>query len=582
MFGIVRQMTLRQRLLALVAIAVVPGLLALLVFIAAFHQERQHEVRDQALRTSEIIALEMNRIVSGAGSVLDTLAFAPAIRTLSPSCPAYLEGLDARLPQLAGFAVAELDGLARCATDAFADGGFAREAFFREVADTGGLVLGTYTPRGEGRGALLPVALRVDGGSGQRVIVTGIDLAWLGARIRDRDLASGSAVTIADRDGTILAREPDPQDFVGKRLSDAAMMLARSSQPGTIELLSPDGTQRIVGYQPPDASGTDLFVGVGFSTDVAFAPVWRSTWRSLALAGLGAVAAFFITWTVGDRLLRRPVLRILDTVASWRSGDETARVGIAPDAGELSILATAIDEYMDSLVTIRAERVEAEERRTLLLREMNHRIKNILAAVQAIANQTFKAGAGSDGLAVFGSRLAAMAATHDLLVTESWESADLGETVSAAIRPFATDRRERFDLDGPALQVTAKAALSLSMAIHELCTNAAKYGALVAPGGKVVVRWKLEGAPGASRRFHFTWRESGGPEVSPPTRRGFGTRLIETALAGELAGDATLHFEPGGVAFVLVAEAAGVLAPPPGPPDLERSPAGRRAGRTPL
>lgn len=556
MYGIVRRMTLRQRLVALVAIAIVPGLVALLLFIAAFHQQRQREVRDQALRTSEIISLEMARIVSGAGAVLDTLAVAPAVRTLSPSCPEYLGELTSRLANLAGLAVYETDGRLRCATAAFATADVGTARFFRKAAEKGGLVIGGYVAAGDGRPPMLPIALRVDAGAGPRVLVTAIDLDWLGARIRDRDVARGSAVSVADRDGILVAREPDSESFVGRPLSEAGLALAYARGPGAEELVSPDGTERIVGYQPVGTNGNDLFVGVGFSTDVVFGPVWRSTWLSLALAGAGAVAAFLLAWTVGDRLFRRPIRRILDTVASWRAGDEGARIGIAPDAGELSVLAVAIDEYMDSLVTVRAARAEAERRRTLLLREMNHRIKNILSAVQAIANQTFRDGGSPETLGVFGNRLAAMATAHDLLVTETWESADLHGTVAAAVRPFTTDGRERFSLDGPPVQVTAKAALSLSMAIHELCTNAAKYGALAVPGGRVAVRWdRTDG------RFRLSWQETGGPPVAPPTRRGFGSRLIETALAGELSGSAEIRYEAGGIVFVLDADAAHVVAP---------------------
>lgn len=562
MYGIVRQMTLRQRLIALMAIAILPGLVALLVFIAAFHQEREREVSEQAFRTSEVLALEIDRIVSGAGSVLETLAVAPAVRTLSPSCPDYLTELTSRLRNLAGLAVFETDGQLRCATAAFASSGMAAEPFFRETADKGGLVVGSYTPGSDGRPPMLPVALRVDAGTGPRVLVTAIDLDWLGARLRERNLGTGTAISVADRNGILVAREPESDRFVGQSLSETGLSLAHSQHPGTRELTSPDGTRRIVGYQPIGPGGNDLYVGVGFSTDVAFAPVYRSTWRSLALAGFGAAAAFLLVWTVGERLFRRPIRRIVDTLASWRAGDETARTGIAPDAGELSILAAAIDEYMDSLVAVRAERAEAEERRTLLLREMNHRIKNILSAVQAIANQTFRDGGSPETLAIFGNRLAAMATAHDLLVTQNWESADLAETVKAAVHPFATDGRERFRLEGPPVQVTAKAALALSMAIHELCTNAAKYGALAVPEGRVTVRWHLEGR-GEDGRFHFTWQEREGPPVAPPSRRGFGSRLIETALAGELAGSAETAYRDDGIHFVLDAAADRVLAPRP-------------------
>ena len=178
-----------------------------------------------------------------------------------------------------------------------------------------------------------------------------------------------------------------------------------------------------------------------------------------------------------------------------------------------------------------------------------------LELVQAIANQTFKEQATPESLKVFGSRLRAMAAAHDLLVTENWETADLRESVVAALDPFGFDRR-RFSLEGPHVQITAKAALSLAMALHELCTNAAKYGALSVPDGRVTVCWRI--APGG--RFQLTWTERGGPEVSAPERSGFGSRLIQSALGGELGGTAELAFPAAGVAFALDADAAMVVA----------------------
>jgi two-component sensor histidine kinase len=214
---------------------------------------------------------------------------------------------------------------------------------------------------------------------------------------------------------------------------------------------------------------------------------------------------------------------------------------------------------MDNLASVRAARAAAEQHRTLVLREMNHRIKNILAAVQAVANQTFKDQATPQSLQSFGSRLTAMAAAHDLLLSENWESVDIGETLAAALDPF--DREHRFSLDGPPLRITSKAALALSMAVHELCTNAAKYGALSQPGGRVAVHWWTDGT-GEARRFRLSWIESGGPPVTAPDRRGFGTRLIQTALAGEFDGEIDLSYPESGVRFSLDADAHRVLAPP--------------------
>jgi two-component sensor histidine kinase len=417
--------------------------------------------------------------------------------------------------------------------------------------------VGDFTQARRDEPAYLPVALPISDAGRRTVLVTGIDLAWLGARLRDRSL-TGSSFTIADRNGVMLAREPMPEKFVGTRIAEAYQPMLSAVRPGTRGITGQDGTRRIVGYQPPAATGIGLFVSVGVSTAAAFGPIDASTRRSLALAAIGTAAACFLAWTVGERLFRRPIRRILATIASWRAGDETARTGLVADAGELSALAASIDEYMDNLVDVRAERAAAEERRTLMLREMNHRIKNVLAAVQAIANQTFKDRATPESLRIFGNRLAAMAAAHDLLVSENWERADLHETVTAALDPFGLDRQRRFALDGPPLQITARAALALSMALHELCTNAAKYGALSTPDGQVSVRWSLR--PGeAGERFCMSWRERGGPPVSAPSHNGFGTRLIEASLASELAATAELSFPTTGVEFDLDADAAAVV-----------------------
>jgi two-component sensor histidine kinase len=554
MLEIARQLTLRQRLLAIVAVAILPASLGLAYLIADGHRQLELEVHEQARRTSQIVALEMERIVAGAESVLRTLAVTPAVGR--PDCSVYLARVDANLPQLAGFAVAGPDGVKACASGAIGDDPVRDQAWFTEALGRGGFAVGTYTA-GPG-GVYLPVAIATEEAP-PRVLVTAIDLGWLAARLRERNLAEGSALAIADRNGVLIAREPDSAAFVGESLAPGDLSLVRAERPGTTELTSLDGTRRIVGYQPPAATGIGLYVAAGISRDAAFAPIYAATRRTLALASLGALAACLVAWLVGDRLFRRPIRRILATIASWRAGDETARTGIATDASELSELGAAIDEYMDNLVRVRGERAAAEERRSLLLREMNHRIKNVLAAVQAIANQTFKDRATPDSLRTFGNRLQAMAAAHDLLLDENWEGADLHATVGAALAPFASDQRRRFAIGGPPAQVTARAALALSMALHELCTNAAKYGALSTPAGLVTVRWWL--ADGESgRRFCFTWTESGGPPVAAPEYRGFGSRLIETALASELSGSVRLEYAEAGVTFTLDADAAQVLS----------------------
>ncbi|HEY5722110.1 MAG TPA: HWE histidine kinase domain-containing protein [Allosphingosinicella sp.] len=189
------------------------------------------------------------------------------------------------------------------------------------------------------------------------------------------------------------------------------------------------------------------------------------------------------------------------------------------------------------------ERRRAEERQRLLVNELNHRVKNTLALVQGLALQSFKQGRDLDeARAAFQDRLAALAAAHDMLTRENWEGATLAQLAQEAVGHHNA-REERIMIEGPDLVLSPKAAVSLVMALHELGTNAAKYGALSAPSGRVTLGWRV--ADG--ERLRLEWRERGGPAVTAPGQRGFGFRMIERALASDLAGSARIAFEPEGL-----------------------------------
>ncbi|MCB5176307.1 sensor histidine kinase [Microvirga lenta] len=196
----------------------------------------------------------------------------------------------------------------------------------------------------------------------------------------------------------------------------------------------------------------------------------------------------------------------------------------------------------------------AEEHLQLLVNELNHRVKNTLAIVQSLSSQSFsRIGApgdegGASARSAFEARLFALARGHDVLTRENWEGASLRTVLDEAFAAYR-ERPEGCDLfriSGEDLRVTPAMALSLSMALHELCTNALKYGALAAPGGRVSVSWETPSGPEGTRLV-MRWEESGGPPVAPPARKGFGSRLIEGGLARELNGSVRLEFAPGGV-----------------------------------
>jgi two-component sensor histidine kinase/sensor domain CHASE-containing protein len=185
--------------------------------------------------------------------------------------------------------------------------------------------------------------------------------------------------------------------------------------------------------------------------------------------------------------------------------------------------------------------------RTSLTRELTHRVKNTLANVLSIMALTRRRARDIDEFAeTLGGRIRALSATHDLLSQRDWTAADIGAVVSSELAPYmsaATDADGQVALSGPAIFLAPNDAMSLGLAIHELATNAAKYGALSVGAGQVAVVWRLM-KPGLAEVY---WRESGGPEVEVPNRRGFGRELIERIVAQELGSAVDMRFEPGGV-----------------------------------
>jgi PAS domain S-box-containing protein len=192
-------------------------------------------------------------------------------------------------------------------------------------------------------------------------------------------------------------------------------------------------------------------------------------------------------------------------------------------------------------------RHRADQQRTLLINELNHRVKNTLATVQAIASQTF-AGSDTDPRAkeAFELRLIALSNAHSVLTEQSWESAEMRQIIEQAMLPHAG--AQRFGLEGPPIQLTPRAAVAIAMGIHELATNAAKYGALSNGAGRVAIRWRLGDEPPV---LNLEWKESGGPAVQAPQRRGFGSRLIERNLAHDLDGAAKIDYLADGVVCVI-------------------------------
>lgn len=257
------------------------------------------------------------------------------------------------------------------------------------------------------------------------------------------------------------------------------------------------------------------------------------------------------------RINRGELLENYDTVGQREDGSEVdISVSISPVRDGANAITGA-----SLIVRNITERVRAKERQAMLLQELNHRVKNTLATVQSIASQTLSDEPDPKAFReAFQNRLAAMSRTHNLLSDGDWRGSPLLDVLLAETAPYANGS-DRVTVEGPNIRLTPSASLALGMAFHELATNAAKYGGFSVPVGRVRVQWHVENGEG-ERRLRLEWRESNGPAVTLPKRRGLGSRLIERGLAHQLNGTAQLRFERLGVHFILEAPLASIEAAP--------------------
>lgn len=220
---------------------------------------------------------------------------------------------------------------------------------------------------------------------------------------------------------------------------------------------------------------------------------------------------------------------------------------------ELSITLTRQFEEPVFLGFLRdiTERHEAQRRQALMMAELNHRVKNMLAVVAGIAHQTARSAASVEAFSAgFFGRLEALARAHEMLTAGEWEGAELGELVQSLLGPYAEGGEPHASFGGPRVRLVSKQVLSLSMILHELVTNAAKYGALSKPDGRISVEWRVA-EDGNQREVLLTWKESGLSGVSPPVRNGFGLKMIGLSAGHELGGTVEPEWQDDGLSLQL-------------------------------
>jgi two-component sensor histidine kinase len=344
-------------------------------------------------------------------------------------------------------------------------------------------------------------------------------------RVPDRWVA-----TLLDNHRRVIARSRLNEKFTGALASKDMEENLRHSTEGVNKSISLEGVPTMVAYTRSPQTGWTLVVSIP-REDLS-----STVNRSVAL-GSGVFLALLILG-LG-----------LSLIYSRRINDEMRQLVLDAQAiGRGESLPPANPDSLEEIAAVHValrsasrELKAREERQGVMINELNHRVKNTLATVQALARQTFAKIKGAP-VDVFTDRLIALSAAHDLLTRTGWREADMGALVAASVGAHG----DRVDRSGPAVALAPHTAVGLSMVFHELATNSAKYGALSVPTGRVEISWRLDPVTDV---LGFTWRDVGGPPVAPPGRPGFGTRLIEGAIRREQKGQARFDFRPDGLVF---------------------------------
>lgn len=555
-----RLKSLSSRLFLVTAVALLPAVAISISNVVTVQRDRTADLHADALRTAELVSLEVEQALAGVESVVRTISAAPVVRTSAADCHGLLSDAVTAVQSIAELYILNIDGTVRCSSVPTRELDFAPADLVAQ-ASPDRLMTGLFHLTPADDGPRLPAALLIGTGPGETpaIAVAHLDLLWMEERLERRSLAPGNSLTIVDRSGTILARVPEPERFVGTKIRPEFLPLLEEAQPGSTDLVSQDGTPRIVGYIPPAANAAGLYISAGYSIAEGLTTMRTVAAQALGLAVLGTALAVILAFYTARVFIARPVGVLIDTITAWRNGNTSARTGMGVADGEIGGAGAALDAFMSEVLANREARQKADEARDLMRDELEHREKNLLATIQAVARQTFTDPGSTAALHVFSDRLNAISEANRLLKQSGWTSTPLRSLIMNGVATFIGDAQGRVEARGPDLVVKGNVATALGMSIHELCTNAVKYGALSNDSGRILIEWAIE--PGEKAEvFSLLWTEVGGPPVTRPDRTGFGSKVIRHALSAQTGGVVEITHEPTGLVCRLTAPAEAVVA----------------------
>jgi two-component sensor histidine kinase len=358
------------------------------------------------------------------------------------------------------------------------------------------------------------------------------------------NLPEGWLAGLIDRNGSFIARSREHDSMVGKPASEGFRAAARQSREGWREFISVDGHAIANGHVTSHLSG--WVMGLAVDRTQFEAPI-RNMILLLGLAGGIATLLSMLLAIWAARRIAAPIERI-----EQGSHDLVLRRSIAFQSTGVPEVDRALEAFSTTARVLERHEQDRDEREAhvkLIMRELSHRSKNLLAIVLAIARQTARHTASfEDFEARFSSRIQALADAHDLLVEQQWSGALLHDLVNAQLSAFDLDK---ISCSGGPIMLRTEAVQNVALALHELATNASKHGSLSVPNGKVEIAWELEPGKTGERSLRLTWREIGGPPVKEPSQKGFGCFVLERVTVNAL-GEGRLEFNPAGLTWTCI------------------------------
>lgn len=527
-----RVSSVRGRLVLLTVSLLVPAVLSLVFLLAGADRESRGQLYQQLITTARALSGAVDRQAAVGVAVVETLATDQALLS-GDWADFHARAQRVALRRPGWIVVSDIDGQQLLNTLKPYGAPLPRSPRANEL--TTALLAGRskISDLREGKVAGKPVItvatpIMVKGKS--YVLSYVVESASFTSVFRQQRVPDRWVATLLDNNRHVIARSRLNEKFTGALASKDMEENLRHSTEGVNKSLSLEGVPTMVAYTRSPQTGWTLVVAIP-RKDLAGAAN-----RSVLVGG----GVFLVLMVLGIAL---------SLLYARRINDEMRRlVQDATAIGRGETLPPADPDGLEEIAAVHVALREAsrelkarEERQAVMINELNHRVKNTLATVQALARQTFMKTKGAP-VDVFTERLIALSGAHDLLTRTGWREADMDALVQASLGAHV-DRVRR---SGPPVALAPHTAVGLSMVFHELATNSAKYGALSTPDGRVEVDWRLDPV---TDNLVFTWRDVDGPPVSPPKATGFGTRLIESSIRREQKGHARFDFRPDGLVF---------------------------------